>query len=180
VFVSGRTIGQRAILKAQKFIGIHAIAGRFTPGSLTNSAQKTFVEPRALFLVDPRVDQQALVESSYANVPVIALCNSDTPLRYVDIAIPCNNGAKNSVGLMIWLLTREVLRLRGEIPRNEPWSVMPDLFFYRNPDEVEKEETQQFEAPVVADHSEPYFPELENEAHSWAAEVEQAPLGNFQ
>ena len=37
---------------------------------------------------------------------------------------------------MWWFLTREVLRLRGEINRQAPWDVMVDLFFYRDPEEV--------------------------------------------
>lgn len=37
---------------------------------------------------------------------------------------------------MWWFLTREVLRLRGEINRQTPWEVMVDLFFYRDPEEV--------------------------------------------
>jgi len=37
---------------------------------------------------------------------------------------------------MWWLLCREVLRLRGTISRELSWEVMPDLFFYRDPEEV--------------------------------------------
>jgi len=36
---------------------------------------------------------------------------------------------------MWWLLTREVLRLRGSISREVPWDVMVDLYFYRDPNE---------------------------------------------
>ena len=43
---------------------------------------------------------------------------------------------KNSLGLMWWFLCREVLRLRGSISRELPWEIMPDLFFYRDPEEV--------------------------------------------
>ena len=39
---------------------------------------------------------------------------------------------------MWWLLTREVLRLRGKIDRHAPWEVMVDLFFYRDPEEVRR------------------------------------------
>ena len=43
---------------------------------------------------------------------------------------------KHSLGLMWWLLCREVLRLRGTISRELAWEVMADLFFYREPEEV--------------------------------------------
>ena len=41
----------------------------------------------------------------------------------------------HSIGLMWWLLTREVLRLRGSISREVPWEIMVDLYFYRDPNE---------------------------------------------
>lgn len=43
---------------------------------------------------------------------------------------------------MWWLLAREVLRLRGVLARDQRWDVVVDLFFYRDPDESEKEEQQ--------------------------------------
>ena len=51
---------------------------------------------------------------------------------------------------MWWFLAREVLRLRGSISRDMPWEVMPDLFFYRDPEEVEKEEREKAEAAAEA------------------------------
>lgn len=88
------------------------------------------------------------------NIPVIAFTNTDSPLKFVDVAIPCNNKSPHSIGLMWWMLAREVLRLRGTIPRDR-WGVMVDLFFYRDPEEAEKEEQAAKEAAIAGKALEP-------------------------
>jgi len=144
--VASRPYAQRAVLKFARYIGASPIAGRFTPGAFTNQIQAAFREPRLLVISDPRADHQPVTEASYANIPIVAFCNVDSPTKFIDVAVPCNNKSPPSIGLMWWFLAREVLRLRGSISRDMPWEVMPDLFFYRDPEEAEKEERERQEA----------------------------------
>lgn len=144
--VSSKELGQRAIIKFAKFIGGTPVNGRFSPGTFTNHSQAGFREPRLIIVTDPVVDHQAIREASYVNIPTIGLCNADTPVKYIDCVIPCNNDAAHSVGLVYWLLAREVQRLRGQLSRTEEWSTMPDLFFHRNIEEIKKQEEEEQKA----------------------------------
>jgi len=65
VAVASKEYGQRSVLKYAHYTGAHYIAGRFTPGSLTNQIQTHFVEPRLLIVADPRTDYQVCIPTFF-------------------------------------------------------------------------------------------------------------------
>ena len=149
--ISARPYGQRAVLKFAAHTGASAIAGRFTPGNFTNYITRSFKEPRLIIVTDPRTDAQAIKEASYVNIPVVALCDTDSPTEFVDVAIPTNNKGRHAIGLIWWMLAREVLRLRGTLAgRETEWDMMVDLYFYRDPEAEEaKEAVEETKVPGV-------------------------------
>ena len=104
-----------------------------------------------LIVVDPYADYKPIKEASYCNIPVIALCDTHNSLKYVDLAIPCNNNSTESISMIFWMLAREVLILRGELENGtDDWEVMVDLFYHKDinqdKDELDVDEEEEQEA----------------------------------
>mmetsp|Transcript_13751 Transcript_13751/g.28305 ORF Transcript_13751/g.28305 Transcript_13751/m.28305 type:complete len:200 (-) Transcript_13751:212-811(-) len=126
--ISTNSIGQRAAMRFSYYTGCQLVVGRWIPGKLTNQFCKDYSEPQLIILTNPFFDSQPLSEASFVNIPSIAFCNTDTSLKYVDISIPGNNRNRYSVAFLWWMLTKEVLKLKGKIGKNDNWEVSTDLF----------------------------------------------------
>ena len=131
--VSARQYGWKPATKFAESCGFECIAGRFTPGRLTNPEMRFFIEPKIIVLTDPAADAQAFREATNIKIPVIAMCDSNNLTKNVDIVIPGNNKGRRSLALIYWLLSREILRIRGELAADE------DL----------EETIDDFEAPLI-------------------------------
>ena len=133
LIVSARQYGWKPATKFAEACGFECIAGRFTPGRLTNPEMRFFIEPKVIILTDPAADAQAFREATNINIPVIAMCDSNNLTKNVDVVIPGNNKGRRSLALIYWLLSREILRIRGELSADE------DL----------EETIDDFEAPLI-------------------------------
>lgn len=166
--ISSRESGQRAVVKFASYTGCSVTsASKWTPGSLTNYETKQFKEPKLLIIVDPHADYKPIKEGSYTNIPVVALCDTHNNLKFVDVAIPCNNNTTESIGMIFWMLAREVQVLRGRLERDQEWDVMVDLFYQKTLEELqeqEEEENQEEEEDQEKEGSEAEEQQEENES----------------
>lgn len=124
--VSARQYGQRPARLFAEAVGAHSAVGRFIPGSLTNPALRSYLEPDVLFVTDPAADQQALREAVATGLPIVGIVDANNHLRNVDVALPANNKGRRSLALIYWLLAREVLKVRGETT-DEDWAKDNDI-----------------------------------------------------
>jgi len=126
--VSARLYGRDPVNKFCEVTGATPITGRFTPGLLSNPLYKDRKELNVIIVSDPKADVQAVVEASSMGIPVIALCSTDNDFSSVDFVIPTNNKGRRALAVIYWLLARQILRERGEIPSDGDISQTIDDF----------------------------------------------------
>ena len=126
--VAGRLYGQSPVAKFCEVIGATPIVGRFIPGMLSNPLHPDRLEPGVIILSDPKADVQAVKEAASIGVPVVALCSTDNDFSFVDLVIPTNNKGRRALAVIYWLLARQILRERGEIPADgDPSQTIEDF-----------------------------------------------------
>lgn len=126
--VSVKLYGRRPVEKMCQYLGCKAYTGRFLPGTFTNPHLSTYFEPEVVLLTDPRADIQALEEAAEMGIPIVAFADTDNRTDYVDLVIPANNKGRKSLALLYWILTRQILRERGLIPRDGELPEPPSEF----------------------------------------------------
>jgi small subunit ribosomal protein S2 len=113
LIVTSRQYGQYPAKKFAEVIGAMSVTGRFIPGMLTNQVIPGYLEPDVVMVTDPIGDAQVVTEAVQSGIPVIALCDTNNMTGYIDLVIPTNNKGRKALSLIYYLLTKEMLRLRG-------------------------------------------------------------------
>jgi len=128
VAVAARLYGRDPVEKFCDVTGATPVLGRFIPGMLSNPIYPKRIEPGVIIVSDPKADAQAVKEASIMGIPVIALSSTDNEFRDVDLVIPTNNKGRRALAIIYWLLARQIMRERGEIPADGDISLSVDDF----------------------------------------------------
>ena len=113
---AARLYAREPVTKFCGTVGATPVTRRFIPGLILNPIYPDRIEPDVMVVSDPRADSQAVTEATSMGIPVVALCSTDNDFSYLDLVIPTNNKGRRALAVIYWLLARQVLRERGEIP----------------------------------------------------------------
>jgi len=116
VAVAARLYGREPVKRFCEVTKAAPIIGRFVPGMLSNPLYAGRIEPNVVVVSDPKADVQAVKEAGAMGIPVIALCSTDNDFAGVDLVIPTNNKGRRALAVIYWLLARQMLREKGELP----------------------------------------------------------------
>ena len=122
VVYSSREYGKTPVAKFTELTGTIPLTGRFMPGTFTNPLYPKHLDPEAVIVTDPSMDQQAVIEATQVGVPVIAICDTDNLTVNVDVVIPANNRGRKALAAVMWLLSRSVLQHSGKLSSDESMS----------------------------------------------------------
>lgn len=128
IVCSGRQYAETPIEKFCEMLGAKQLLGRFMPGTLTNPSLPYYIEPKLVFISDPQVDEQAIIEATNAGIPIVGIANTDNLTSNLDVIIPANNRGRKALATVYWLLVRQILIERGELKENESMKYEIDDF----------------------------------------------------
>ena len=72
--------------------------------------------PNALFVVDPRVEHNAVNEARKLNIPVFGIIDTNCDPDVVDFPIPANDDAIRSVALIVACIADAIVESKGGLP----------------------------------------------------------------
>jgi small subunit ribosomal protein S2 len=104
-----REAGWKAIKKFSEVTGIKAFTKKYPAGIITNTQLENFFETELVIICDPWLDKNALNDTLKVKKPMIGLCDTNNLTSGLTKVIPCNNKSTKSLGIILYLLSREYL-----------------------------------------------------------------------
>jgi len=113
ILVCKREAGWRAAQMFSELTGVRIFTKKYPSGILTNTNLSNFFETKMIFICDPWIDKNALIDAKKVKVPVVGICNTNNNTADIDFVIIGNNHSNKSLGLFFWLLAKEYIKAHG-------------------------------------------------------------------
>lgn len=72
--------------------------------------------PNAIFVIDPRIEHNAIAEARKLHIPVFAIVDTNSNPDVVDYIIPANDDAIRSVSLILAVMADAIVESKGGLP----------------------------------------------------------------
>ena len=72
--------------------------------------------PNAVFVIDPRIEHNAVAEARKLNIPVFAIVDTNSDPDVVDYVIPANDDAVRSFSLILAVIADAIVESKGGLP----------------------------------------------------------------
>lgn len=124
VLVCKREAGWKAAELFSKVTGIKLFAKKYPAGILTNTTLENFIETELVFIADPWLDKNALMDANRVKVPVLSICDTNNFTQGITKIVPGNNKSAKSLGIIFYLMAKvyaEKRKIKVEIPPISEW-----------------------------------------------------------
>ncbi|MEK6855605.1 MAG: 30S ribosomal protein S2 [Nanoarchaeota archaeon] len=118
LLVCKREAGWKAANKFSELTGIKVFTKKYPAGILTNTNLDNFMETDLVFICDPWLDKNALMDAMRVRVPVLSICDTNNFTQGITQSIPGNNKSAKSIGMILFLLARAFMehhKIEGDI-----------------------------------------------------------------
>ena len=72
--------------------------------------------PNAVFVIDPRIEHNAVAEARKLNIPVFAIVDTNSDPDVVDYVIPANDDAVRSFSLILAVIADAIVESKNGVP----------------------------------------------------------------
>ena len=106
IIVCKREAGWRAVKLFSEILGIRSFMKKYPAGILTNTNLSDFFECKLVFICDPWLDKNALMDANRVGIPVMSICDSNNYAFGIDQIVAGNNKSAKSLGMIMYLLAK--------------------------------------------------------------------------
>ncbi len=119
IVICKREAGWKAVKKFSEITGIRSYTKKYPAGILTNTNLENFTETELIFICDPWLDKNALMDANRVGIQVLSICDTNNFTQGINQRIPGNNKSAKSLGMIFYLLTKiyvETRKLDVKVP----------------------------------------------------------------